>query len=119
MNAPIGDRSSEKPEPPNRVAEGIDPAPTPPDIRVRVRRFLAVPIPHLLLSSPNFLVALIRNYLRWIKLNPDRFSSFWLQCLGEELENATLQWGRLAFHRELPRLLLCSLGPNPIAHQCS
>jgi len=31
-------------EEPNWAAEGIDPsAPTPPDMRVRVRRFLAVP----------------------------------------------------------------------------
>src|SRR6266498_2130316 len=37
---------------PNRVAGRIDlPAPTPPDMRVRVRRFLAVPTPQLLLSS--------------------------------------------------------------------
>ena len=41
--------------PPNRVGERIDlPPPTPPDMRVRVRRFLAVPKDGaaLLLSAP-------------------------------------------------------------------
>ena len=72
----------------------------------------------LSLVSPNFLAALLRNYLGWKKLNPDRFPNFWLQCLGEELESVTLQRGWLAFHGELPGFWLCPLGPNPVAHHC-
>jgi hypothetical protein len=40
------------------------PAPTPLDVRVRIRRFLAVPIPQLLLSS-----SLLKNS----KLSSERF----------------------------------------------